>query len=49
MLGKSGIEFLRDLREIDAEVPVVVLTAHATVPTAVEAMKLGVRQGPEKR
>jgi len=41
MPGKSGIEFLRDLREIDAEVPVIVLTAHGTVPTAVEAMKLG--------
>jgi len=41
MPGKSGIEFLRELREIDAEVPVIVLTAHGTVPTAVEAMKLG--------
>jgi two-component system response regulator AtoC len=41
MPGKSGIEFLRDLRQIDAEVPVIVLTAHGTVPTAVEAMKLG--------
>jgi two-component system response regulator AtoC len=41
MPGKSGIEFLRELREIDTEVPVIVLTAHGTVPTAVEAMKLG--------
>ena len=41
MPEKSGIEFLRELREIDAEVPVIVLTAHGTVPTAVEAMKLG--------
>ena len=41
MPGKSGIEFLRELREIDAEVPVVVLTGHGTVATAVEAMKLG--------
>jgi two-component system response regulator AtoC len=41
MPGRSGIDFLRDLREIDAEVPVIVLTAHGTVPTAVEAMKLG--------
>jgi two-component system, NtrC family, response regulator AtoC len=41
MPGKSGIEFLRELREVDAEVPVIVLTAHGTVPTAVEAMKLG--------
>ena len=41
MPGKSGIEFLRELRAIDGEVPVVVLTAHGTVATAVEAMKLG--------
>jgi two-component system response regulator AtoC len=42
MPGKGGIEFLHELRAIDAEVPVIVLTAHGTVPTAVEAMKLGV-------
>jgi two-component system response regulator AtoC len=41
MPGKGGIEFLREVREIDAEVPVIVLTAHGTVPAAVEAMKLG--------
>ncbi|MGQ0656978.1 MAG: sigma-54-dependent transcriptional regulator [Chromatiales bacterium] len=41
MPGKDGIEFLRELRQIDAEVAVVVLTAHGTVATAVEAMKLG--------
>jgi two-component system response regulator AtoC len=41
MPGKGGIEFLRELREIDADVPVVVLTAHGTVATAVDAMKLG--------
>ncbi len=41
MPAKDGIEFLDELRTIDAEVPVIVLTAHATVPTAVAAMKLG--------
>ncbi|MGH2617685.1 MAG: sigma-54-dependent transcriptional regulator [Thermomicrobiales bacterium] len=41
MPGKDGIEFLRELRAIDVEVPVIVLTAHGTVATAVEAMKLG--------
>ena len=41
MPGKDGIEFLRELREIDVEVPVIVLTAYGTVVTAVEAMKLG--------
>ena len=41
MPGRDGIEFLRELREVDAEVPVIVLTGHGTVATAVEAMKLG--------
>ncbi len=37
----NGIEFLRELRQLDAEVPVIVLTAYGTVEAAVEAMKLG--------
>lgn len=41
MPGKDGIEFLRELRAIDREVPVVVLTGHGTVATAVKAMQLG--------
>ena len=41
MPGKDGVQFLRQLRAIDADVPVIVLTAHGTVDTAVEAMKLG--------
>src|SRR5262249_61852044 len=41
MPGKDGIAFLRELREIDVEAPVIVLTAYGTVETAVEAMKLG--------
>jgi two-component system response regulator AtoC len=41
MPAKGGIELLTELRAIDAEVPVIVLTAHGTVPTAVAAMKLG--------
>jgi two-component system response regulator AtoC len=41
MPGKDGVAFLRELRTVDAEVPVIVLTAHGTVATAVEAMKLG--------
>ena len=38
---KNGIDFLRELRAIDADVPVIILTAHGTIATAVEAMKLG--------
>jgi two-component system response regulator AtoC len=41
MPGMNGVEFLRELRELDAEVPVIVLTAYGTVESAVEAMKLG--------
>src|SRR5262245_51007557 len=37
----SGIELLSELKSIDPSVPVIILTAFATVETAVEAMKLG--------
>jgi two-component system response regulator AtoC len=37
----NGIEFLRELRKLDRETPVIVLTAYGTVEAAVEAMKLG--------
>src|SRR5579885_1503335 len=37
----SGLEVLTHLREIDPEVPVVILTAYGDVQTAVAAMKLG--------
>jgi two-component system response regulator AtoC len=41
MPGTNGIEFMRSLRLLDAQVPVIVLTAYGTVEAAVEAMKLG--------
>jgi two-component system response regulator AtoC len=41
MPGTDGIEFMRRLRTLDERVPVIVLTAYATVAAAVEAMKLG--------
>ena len=37
----NGIEFLREIRRLDAELPVIVLSAYGTVEAAVEAMKLG--------
>jgi two-component system, NtrC family, response regulator AtoC len=41
MPGLGGLDFLARLRAIDADVPVIVLTAYGTVSSAVEAMKLG--------
>jgi len=41
MTGMSGLDLLTHVRELDPEVPVVVLTAYGTVETAVDAMKRG--------
>lgn len=46
--GASGLEVLEASRERRPEVPVVVLTAHGTVQTAVDAMKLGASDFLEK-
>ncbi len=41
LLGMSGIDLLRKIREFDAAIPVVVMTAFGTIEGAVEAVKLG--------
>ncbi len=41
MAGMSGIDLLERIRALDPDVPVVVLTAHGSVETAVAAMKQG--------
>ena len=41
MPGLSGIDLLRRLKELNIEVPVIVITGHGDVPLAVEAMKIG--------
>jgi two-component system nitrogen regulation response regulator GlnG len=41
MGGMSGLETLRRLRQIDAKLPVIIMTAYGTTQTAIEAMKLG--------
>ena len=43
MPGMDGLELLQRLRETDTDIEVVVMTAFATVETAVEAMSLGAR------
>jgi len=39
--GMSGIELMKRIREFDAGIPVVIMTAHGTIEGAVEAVKLG--------
>lgn len=41
MPGASGLELIPVLLSIDAETRIVVLTGYASIPTAVEAIKLG--------
>jgi two-component system response regulator FixJ len=44
----SGIDLLRRLNELRLEIPVIVITGHADVPLAVEAMKIGAADFLEK-
>ncbi len=37
----DGIEVLRRIKEINKNIPVVMITAHGTIETAIEAMKIG--------
>jgi len=48
MPDMSGIDLLRHLRELKIDVPVIVITGHADVPLAVEAMKVGATEFLEK-
>ncbi|MSR46425.1 MAG: sigma-54-dependent Fis family transcriptional regulator [Planctomycetes bacterium] len=41
MPGMDGLELLDALRQEQPELPVILLTAHGTVPTAVDAMRRG--------
>ena len=41
MPGIDGLELLKRTKAIDNELPFIVISGHATVPEAVEAMKLG--------
>ncbi len=44
MPGIDGIETMQQLREIDASLPVIMVTAFASVESAVEAMKQGAHE-----
>ena len=41
MPGRSGLELIAELKKIDSEIRIVVLTGYGSIATAVEAMKLG--------
>lgn len=41
MPGMDGISVLRELRQLSIDVPILLLTAYASVPTAVDAIKIG--------
>src|SRR5437763_499338 len=48
MEGMDGRDLLRRSQQIDPEIPVVVITGHGDVETAVEAMRLGAYDFIEK-
>jgi len=39
--GMSGLEFLNAVKRVNAELPVIIMTAYGTVESAVDAMKAG--------
>jgi two-component system sensor histidine kinase/response regulator len=41
MAGRSGIEVLRSLKEIDPQIEIIMLTAYETIETARQALRLG--------
>lgn len=48
MPDMDGLEVLRGLKEMDAECPIIMISGHATVATAVKAMKVGATDFLEK-
>ena len=41
MPKKSGVELLKDIKSVNPNIPVIIMTAHGTIETAIEAMKHG--------
>src|SRR5688500_13739765 len=41
MPGRSGLDLLRELKALDEQTKIVVLTGYGSIATAIDAMKLG--------
>jgi DNA-binding NtrC family response regulator len=46
--GKEGLDLLKQIRAIDSSIPVVVMTAYASIQLAVEAVRLGAKDFLQK-
>jgi DNA-binding NtrC family response regulator len=46
--GSEGLELLKQIRAIDSSLPVIVMTAYASIQLAVEAVRLGARDFLQK-
>jgi DNA-binding NtrC family response regulator len=46
--GEEGLELLRQIKAIDSSIPVVVMTAYASIQLAVEAVRLGAKDFLQK-
>ncbi len=46
--GKEGLDLISRIQDLDHDLPIVVMTAWATVDLAVESMRLGVRDFVQK-
>jgi len=41
MPGLSGLDLIQDIKKIDATISVIILTGYGSIPTAMQALKLG--------
>lgn len=48
MPGMDGIATLQAMREVDAKIPIIIMSGHATIDTAVKATRLGAFEVLEK-